>query len=92
MFKNIHNKNYFKNFIQNGFYIDFIIKKIVLLIFINILKTTIMFLEKNIIEFFPKNIKNILILNKNKNNYLNFFMYIFFLFVLNIFLICVFLI
>ena len=43
-----------RNFVKSGFFIDFLLKKLILKFIKNLIKFTIMFLEKFVVEFIPK--------------------------------------
>lgn len=72
MLKNFINNINIRNFKQSSFYFDFLIKKILFNFFKNLLNITLLFLEKYILDFLPKNIKNNIIFVKNNINF-NFF-------------------
>ena len=69
MLKNNLIKFKFFRFVQSGFYLDFIIKKISEIFIRNFfIYTSIFFGEKFIIEFFTKKIIDSFIFNSNKKN------------------------
>lgn len=62
----------FFRFIQSGFYLDFIFKKISEIFIRNILiYSSIFFGEKYMIEYFTKKVIDSFIFNSNKNSFLN---------------------
>jgi len=68
MLKNIFKQISVRNFIQSGYYYDYFIKKNLSTLFTQSVTISVIFLEKYIIEYFFKNIKNgALFYNQKKN-------------------------